>query len=61
MEFHSKWNVPQNKMSLKMECQPISQYPISNPQSWIPNLQLEKPNCAFYPQLGILPVSSLMV
>ena len=40
-------------------CQPISQHPISNPQSRIPNLQLEMPDCTFSPQLGIMSVSSL--
>ena len=31
-----------------------------NLQSLFPNLQFEMPNCAFYHQLGILPVSSLL-
>ena len=31
-----------------------------NLQSLIPNLQFEMPKCAFYPQLGILSVSSLV-
>ena len=35
-------------------------YPIFLPNFFIPNLQLNMPNWAFYPQLGILSVSSLI-
>ena len=35
-------------------------FPIPNLQSPIPNLLFEMPHCAFYPQLGIFSVSSLI-
>ena len=42
-------------------CHPIPSYiPIPNLQSPIPNLQFEMSNWAFYPQLDILSVSSLI-